>query len=195
MRRVLVRPQGQANWQRADEANFEDEAHLQRLLYENPGLIPFADLGEGISEPRVFVREAGLPGSGHTDLIGVDEGGGITIIECKLATNQEQKRKVVGQVLEYAAFLWQMSYDRFDRLFEKEYGPAGKAGLAELVAPEGDTEWSEDDFRGGIGSNLERGEFCLIIAVDRLNDELRRIIEYLNRRPDSGTTLYAVETG
>jgi len=195
MRRVLVRPEGQADWQRTEEASFKDEAHLQQLLYENPGLIPFADLGEDVPEPRAFVREAGLPGSGYTDLIGVDEGGGITVIECKLATNQEQKRKVVGQVLEYAAFLWEMSYDRFEKLFEKEYVRAGKPDLAELVAPDGDTEWSEEDFRGSISANLERGEFCLMVAVDRLNDELRRTIEYLNRRPDSGTALYAVETG
>ncbi len=195
MRKVLLRREGTASWQQAEEAAFQNEDHLQRLLYDDPRLIPFSDLGEGILEPRVFVRESGLPGSGSTDLIGVDEEGRITIIECKLATNPEQKRKVVGQVLEYASFLWQMSYDSFERLFEKAFRAAGKSGLAALVGPEGDSEWSEPEFRGNVQTTLEAGDFSLIVAVDTLNDELRRIIKYLNRRPVDGTTIYAVELG
>jgi len=195
MRKVLLRREGTADWQQAREAMFQDEDHLQRLLYDDPRLIPFSDLGEGMLEPRVFVRESGLPGSGSTDLIGVDEEGRVAIIECKLATNPEQKRKVVGQVLEYAAYLWQMGYDGFERLFEKQYRTAGKDGLAALVGPEGDTEWSEAEFRGNVQATLEAGDFSLIIAVDTLSDELRRVIRYLNRRPAAGTTIYAAELG
>lgn len=188
-----MRPEGQADWQRVDEASFRDEAHLQRLLYEDPVLIPFSDLGEAYTAPKTYVREAGLPGSGNTDLIGVDENGGITVIECKLATNSEQKRTVVGQVLEYAAFLWGMRYEDFEQLFEREYSGAGKSGLAELVASPEEGAWSEGDFRASVQSALDTGAFCLVIAVDSLNDELRRIIEYLNRTAGGGTTIYAVE--
>jgi len=156
MRKILLRSKGRKGWADLTEAAFRNEAHLHTLLYEDPRLIPFTDLGEGCPEPRVFVREAGLPGSGSTDLIGVDEQGRITIIECKLATNPEQKRKVIGQVLEYAAFLWRMSYERFDRLFEKECRQAGKPDLAQLVAPEDDPEWSEDEFRGNVETSLLR---------------------------------------
>ncbi|MFB3881901.1 MAG: hypothetical protein ACE149_11595 [Armatimonadota bacterium] len=193
MRKILLRSKGKKGWDQLAESAFRDEAHLQELLYEDPRLIPFADLGEGVPEPRVYVREAGLPGSGSTDLIGVDEFGGITIIECKLATNPEQKRKVVGQVLEYAAFLWRMSYDDFERLFEEEYRTAGKSGLAPLVAPPDDAEWSEEEFRANVESSLSVGNFVLVIAVDSLNEELRRIVEYRNRRSGDGETLCAVE--
>ena len=193
MRKMLLRGVGERGWHEVNQAAFKDESHLQQLLYEDPRLIPFADLGEGYPEPKVFVREAGLPGSGSTDLIGVDEQGRITIIECKLATNSEQKRKVIGQVLEYAAFLWQMSYERFEQLFSREFGAAGKPGLAQMVAPESDPDWSEAEFRGNVGTSLAQGDFTLIIAVDSLNDELRRIIEYVNRRPGDRTTVCAVE--
>ena len=195
MRKILLRQKDSNAWQHAEEAPFRNEAQLQELLYEDPSLIPFEDLGEGVVAPRVFVREAGLPGSGSTDLIGVDDAGSITVIECKLATNPEQKRKVVGQVLEYAAFLWRMEYDGFERLFEKECAASNAAGLAELVAPVDDAEWSEAEFRGNVESTLKNGDFCLVIAVDSLNDELQRIIEYLNRRQQEATTVCAVEVG
>jgi hypothetical protein len=195
MRKMLLRSKGERKWHDVSEAPFRDEAHLQKLLYEDPRLIPFADLGEGYPEPRAFVREAGLPGSGNTDLVGVDEQGRITVIECKLATNPEQKRKVVGQVLEYAAFLWQMSYESFEKLFARSLAAAGKSGLAQLVAPEDNSEWSEAEFPGNVEASLEKGDFTLIIAVDALNDELRRIIQYLNRGQRNGTTVCAVEVG
>src|SRR4051812_19155168 len=68
-------------------------------------------------KPAVFVREAGLPGSGYTDLLGVDGNGNILVVETKLARNDEVRRKVIGQVLEYAAYLWKMSFQDFDSLF------------------------------------------------------------------------------
>lgn len=195
MRKILLRDRNGKEWHEVTEAAFKSESHLHDLLYQDPRLIPFADLGEGHPEPRVFVREAGLPGSGSTDLIGVDEQGGITIIECKLATNPEQKRKVIGQVLEYAAFLWQMIYERFEKLFEREFRKVGKTSLPELVAPPEDAEWAEDQFQRSVQAVLESGDFTLIVAVDSLTDELRRIIEYLNRRSGGGQTICAVEVG
>lgn len=105
-------------WKKVMDRNCRDEAHLQQLLYESPDLIPIDELGEGTVGPRLFVKEAGLPGSGNTDLIGVDEGEDITIVECKLATNPDIRRKVIGQVLEYAAYLWQMTYDEFDGIIQ-----------------------------------------------------------------------------
>jgi len=116
-------------WKKVMDRNYRDEAHLQQLLYESPDLIPIEELGEGTVGPRLFVKEAGLPGSGNTDLIGVDEGGGVTIVECKLATNPDIRRKVIGQVLEYAAYLWQMSYDEFDGIVQHREGQS----LTELM--------------------------------------------------------------
>jgi hypothetical protein len=79
-------------------------------------------LRAGENAPRVFVHETGLPGSGSTDLLGVDSDGNVYIVECKLASNSEIRRKVIGQVLEYAAFLWNMPYEDFDQLFSRRKG-------------------------------------------------------------------------
>ncbi len=102
---ILVRKEKHGKWKKVRERKFEDEAALQNILYQSPEIIPIEKLGEDFLKPKVFIKEAGLPGSGNTDLIGIDEKGGITIVECKLATNIDIRRKVIGQVLEYAAHL------------------------------------------------------------------------------------------
>src|SRR5713101_6145307 len=94
------------NWRLATERSYGDESHLQKMLYDSPRLIPVPG-GEKVA--RFFLRAAGLPGSGNADLLGGTENGNIFIVECKLATNPEIRRKVIGQILEYAAYLWKMS--------------------------------------------------------------------------------------
>lgn len=191
---ILVRKKGEKEWKKVAERKFQDEAALQQILYESPDIIPIEKLGEQILKPKLFIKEAGLPGSGNTDLIGIDENGGITIVECKLAKNAEIRRKVIGQVLEYAAYLWQMDYEQFDGMCCK----AEKWDTKHLIEAmqekmrEG-KGWSTEDFRQNVVSTLEKGDFRLIIAVDALNDELRRIIQFLNSRGAGAPHIYAVE--
>jgi hypothetical protein len=190
---IRDRADGSTRWRKVEDRRYRDEAHLQQLLYESPDLIPLDELGGQNVAPRLFIKEAGLPGSGSSDLIGVDEIGGITVVECKLASNPEIRRTVVAQVLEYAAFLWRMSYDDFDTIVEKRE----KASLAELMGKRltetGDVpDWDEEAFRRATAETLQRGSFALIIAVDEVTAELRRTIEYLNSGP-LGFSLHALE--
>lgn len=192
---ILVRNKGKKEWQKVSEQRFQNEAELQNILYESPEIIPIEQLGENLPKPKLFIKEAGLPGSGNTDLIGIDENGGITIIECKLATNTDIRRKVIGQVFEYAAYLWQMTYDQFDDICCKAEKWEEKH-LADLIREkmEGTEEtWVEDDFRNNVASTLSGGNFRLIIAVDTLNDELRRIIQFLNSKGGNFSQIYALE--
>jgi len=139
------------------------------MLHDSPELIPLAT-DDAVA---VFIREAGLPGSGTTDLLGIDSTGNILIVETKLAKNQESRRKVVGQILEYAAYLWGMPYDDFDSLFARKRGKSILPILGEML-PELPMEQVRESIRG----NLASGKFQLLIAVDEINDELERIISY-----------------
>ena len=58
------------------------------------------------------------------DLVAVGAAGQITVVECKLAANPEIRSSVIGQVFAYAAGLWSLSYDEFDRLFTDRAGEA-----------------------------------------------------------------------
>jgi len=178
---ILVRRTGE-KWQRANDKKFADEAQLQKMLYEAPELIPPDD-----QSPAVFIREAGLPGSGHTDLLGVDADGNILIVETKLAKNSEVRRKVIGQILEYAAYLWEFSYEEFNELFLMRE----KKSIGDLLTAITGGE-PRDGFREAVTENLRSGSFHLFIAVDEMNDDLERIITYVSSR-GSGLKLQAVE--
>ena len=194
---ILVRKKGEGKrrWIKVKEQKYESEAALQDILYKSPEIIPIEKLGENLSKPRIFIKEAGLPGSGNTDLIGIDEKGGITIIECKLATNTEIRRKVIGQVFEYAAYLWKTTYEEFDNICCKAEKWTDKhlVDTMEVAIKGGVDEWRREEFVDNVTTILEKGDFRLIIAVDALNDELKRIIQYLNSRGEGSPKIHALE--
>jgi hypothetical protein len=179
---IVIRKQG-GKWEKTETVIFADEAQLQGLLYDSPELIPT----KVEDEAAVFTREAGLPGSGFTDLVGVDAQGNILVVETKLARNDEIRRKVIGQVLEYAAYLWGMSFDEFDRFFLHREGKS----LLELLG-EKDSAIDKDQVRQNVEENLSSGKFQLVIAVDTINPELEKIIAYVSSR-GSGLQLEALE--
>jgi hypothetical protein len=98
--RIAVRSAASGEWKLVESADYDDEAELQTLLAESPSLILVDEIREGISPLVVAVREFGLPGSGSTDLLAFSADGDVAVVECKLAANQEIRRKVVGQILE-----------------------------------------------------------------------------------------------
>lgn len=175
--KILIRKDNQSKWEPVDAAGYVVEAELQKLLAESPSLITIEEVREGASPLVVAVREFGLPGSGNTDILAFNSRGDIAVVECKLAANQEIKRRVIAQVLEYGAFLWNMPYDELNR---RIYSRRNK-NLAELVGEAaGDPEWDEEAFRTAIEDNLSKGSFILVIAVDEMNEELNRTMRYLN---------------
>jgi hypothetical protein len=188
--KILIRSATEKQWKAVQSADYKDEAHLQTLLASSPALIPVEEIIEGASPLLVAVTELGLPGSGNTDLLAFNSEGAVILVECKLATNSEIKRKVVGQILEYGAYLWGMSYEELDRRISPKTGKS----LLELVrsTPEG-SDIDEEEFRSGVKESLERGTLNLIIAVDDINAELSRTINFLNGCGKPAFTFHALE--
>src|SRR3989338_8787891 len=120
--KIMIKTNEKEKWQKVNEKGYARESELQEILGASPDLIPVGELGGGRKQIKVAIREGGLPGSGSTDLIGIDEDGNITVVETKLAQNEEIKRKVIGQILEYAAYLWQKPYEEFDDIFHRKLG-------------------------------------------------------------------------
>ncbi len=192
---ILVRKKNSIGWMKATEVPFPNEAKLQDILYRSPDIIPVEKMGDQVCKPRIFIKEAGLPGSGNTDLIGIDEYGGIMVVECKLAGNREVRRAVIGQVFEYAAYLWRMGYAEFDSMCckaEKWQGACLLEAMRQRMEMAGE-DWDGEGFEEAVAATLEQGDFRLVVAVNELNDELKRIIEFLNSRADNSAQIYALE--
>jgi hypothetical protein len=184
MPEILIRKMLDGEWKSVESVRYIDEAELQRLLEESPSLIPVTEIQAQPSKLVVAVPEVGLPGSGSTDLICLSAAGDIALVECKLATNAEIKRKVIGQILEYGAYLWGMGYDELDRRIQR----IRRKSMADLVidsikerpdSSQSSSEWNEEAFRENVRDSLAKGTFILIIIVDQINDELERIINFI----------------
>lgn len=173
-RRVLIRKSGERAWHAPSGTMYTDEASLEALLEESPSLLP----GPEEDKPLVVVRQLSVR-TGSVDLFGVSRSGAITVVECKLQANPEIRRSVVGQVFAYGAALWGLSFDELDRSFQlRKKMPLVEAVRAAL--PEGEPEWDESFFRNAVTENLATGRFRLVLAVDAITLELKRIVEYLN---------------
>jgi hypothetical protein len=181
MTRLLVRRDGESNWRTPEVSAYDNESMLQELLAESPKLLP----GLGTCSVATAI-EFEIPDTGYADLVVVDAGGRITIVECKLKANSAIRRQVVGQVFAYAAGLATMQYPQFDAEFTR----SGKMSIAEQLAVE---EAEHETIRDAITQNLETGRFRLIIAVDEITPELQRVVRYINHHTKSDVDLLAIE--
>lgn len=85
------------------------ERRLRDLIAGEPSLLP--EVGE---HPAAVSTEVPIR-AGDADVVVVDAEGEITIVECKLAKNREIRRAVIGQLFEYAAALWKLDIEDFER--------------------------------------------------------------------------------
>ena len=181
---IVLRRVGEP-WRRPPVGSYPNERGLQELLVESPTLIP----GVG---PAAAVDELHLPDGGSVDIVAVEPSGAVTLVECKLAANSEVRRAVVGQILSYAAALWQLPYDQLDSRFHQRAG-LSLSDAVEQVANEQESGWDAEEFRRAVADNLAVGSFRLFIAVDVITDELKRIVEYLNTHTTSELEVLALE--
>lgn len=114
-----------------------------------------------------------MPGAGSADVVVVDAEGEITIVECKLAKNPEMRRWVIGQLFEYAAALWKLDIEDFERSLAASGTPRTKP----FKDP---ARWKEATFRNTVSRNLTAGAFRLIIAVDEITERLERTVVFIN---------------
>jgi RecB family endonuclease NucS len=108
---VVIRDEDSGSERLVEESAVPTEAALHEVLTRHPGLVPAADLGFGRVATVGF--EASLA-SGSADLVLLDEDGRVCIVEVKKEGNPDTRR-VIAQMLDYAASLWGMSTGQFER--------------------------------------------------------------------------------
>jgi hypothetical protein len=175
--KILARTKPEKAWKLVESAAYDGEKALHKVLAESPSLISIQDVREGASQLVVAIREFPLQPIGYLDLLAFSADGDMALIECKLASNPQIKREVIGQALEYGSRLWQMNYEELDQKVRIREGKF----LSELMhATLGDVEWDEQGFRENVEAALSAGSFILMIVVDKVSDELSRIIHFVN---------------
>jgi hypothetical protein len=181
---VIMVKNAEGAWVAAQLTSYSDEAALQRTLLDDPSLIPGC-------AGAACVKELSVPGVGSVDLVCVDSEGEITLVECKLQKNSQVKREIVGQIVSYASGLQGTAFESFAAAFAARAGTSLLASVVTAAAADVDELW----FKSVVQDRLSTGAFRLVVAVDQINDELRRCIEYLNEHSSDHVRFMALELG
>jgi hypothetical protein len=174
-----------------DETPYASEDILQILLASYPDLLP----GDQITpeNPRRWLlisREVAVPGD--VDEIGrwsldhlfIDQEGMPTFVECKRASDTRSRREVVAQMLDYAAN--GIEYWAIDRLRQAAAETARSRGISldqeiqKLIGAQDEIEIEQ--FWQKVETNLHDGKVRLIFVADSTSKELRRLVEFLNKK-------------
>lgn len=183
---IIVQREG-ARAEIVSETRFPGEAELQRYVFENPEVLPIADIKEDV-QFTVLDKETPV-GTGYVDILGVDSAGELYIIETKLFTNRD-KRNVLAQVLDYGAAIWSSYQDpeAFLQMLDGRLSARG-ASLRELL--EQSFGEAAEEVEEGMRNCLQSGAFRFVILMDRVPSDLKTMIQFVNRH--SNFSVYAVE--
>lgn len=164
---------------------FEDEAKLQRLLEQHPGLV-LAGTSDGEDRSIWAIGyEVPVP-AGAIDLLLLDSTGHVWVVETKLAKNPEVRKQVVGQVLAYAADVATWGREDLEHHADGYLGAqTPPTTLRDLLAsrevegaPVGPQ--AADELIDLAIERLRKGDLTALIVVDELNTVLRRLVEFVN---------------
>ncbi|MDP3916158.1 MAG: hypothetical protein Q8R96_20710 [Bacteroidota bacterium] len=171
-------------------SNSYDESWIQNLCFQNPNLLPIDEIEPTFSGMIPICRELSTE-SGYIDLIYVNESGFITIGECKLWRNPEARRKVLGQVLDYAKDLSKWDYSKFE--IECIKSRKGEQNSLFEILHEFYPEIEESTFIDNVQNNLNKGRFLLTIIGDGIRENMEDLINYIHRNGNLNFTIALIE--
>jgi len=187
---IIVSKDGK-NAKKIDRSEFGAEDYLQRYVYDNPESIPLYDIKEDI---RLLVVSREFPtNSGPIDVLGFDRGGEIYCVETKLYKNPD-KRLVVAQVLDYGASLWHSYPDFADFTAQIDKYVVSKNGVSLLQRIKEFFALQDEEavaLLENVRANLGNGRFKFVVLMDKLHDQLKDLVVFLNQ--NSRFDVYAVE--
>lgn len=182
------------------EEDYASEQVLQQHLADHPNLLAGDQIDEETPRKWLFIdREYGISDRDEggdrwsLDHLFVDQDGKPTLVETKRSSDSRLRRKVVGQMLDYAAngtSHWSVDDIRVSfRERCNELGVDPDERLQEFV--DGDT--SEDEFWDTVEENLEEQNVRLLFVADEIPSELKAIVEFLYENMRGEVEVLAVE--
>jgi hypothetical protein len=152
-----------------------------------PIVVPVGQMVELIPGVQVAMEEFELPGSRVIDVVGVDARGDLTLGVTRLAQSPEIRQVCISRLLELASVLRrEVPFREFEqRILLLQGRPLDD--LVHDALPEKDrAAFDPRAFRLRLAQNLEQGRFRLVLAVDRVTEELDSFLDFL-RYSSEGT--------
>lgn len=173
-------------------SNEYNEDWIQNICFNHPEMLPIAEIEQTFNDMIPICRELSCP-SGSMDLVYVNEYGFIAIGECKLWRNPEARRKVIGQILEYAKDLSNWDYEQFEKACLNARKSPNQKSLYDIVRERSNTELDESSFVDAVQRNLHRGRFVLMVIGDGIRENMEGLSDFIQRYGNMNFTLALVE--
>ncbi len=154
------------------------EKWLQKQLHKHPSCLPIDEIEPAFGDLIPICMELSTP-HGAIDNVFLTPTGDIVIGEVKLWRNSEMRRMVVAQALDYAACIFSMNYEEFERaiLKNKSVSATGASSLYELADhPE---QLDEAAFVDTISGNLKQGRALVLVIGDGIRSETQQLMSLL----------------
>ncbi len=163
-----------------------NEAWLQGLLEDNPALIPSGEVN-GEYVPLVCIGREVPVGSGdmqgYIDNLYITPSGCIVVVETKLFRNQESRRTVVAQIIDYAKELQRWDCSKLNAVAKDyTYRKSGQSyKIIDLMAKRGYLSLSDEArLNDRINNNLQSASFLLMIIGDGIRTGVQQLADFLN---------------
>ena len=167
-----------------------NEAFIQKLAFEHPGCLPVSEIDRAYEGLIPVCCELNTP-AGPLDVLYVTPKGRLVVAEAKLWRNPEARRKVVGQILDYAKELSRWDYEDLQREVSRATGMKGNA-LFNIVAQQ-HKDVDEASFVDEVTRSLKSGRFLLLILGDGIREGVGAIGEFLEKAGNLEFTFGLVE--
>lgn len=173
----------------ADDTRY-DEAWLQELVFKHPECLPISEIDQSYAGLIAVCKELNTP-VGPIDVLYATPQGKLVVLEAKLWRNPEARRKVVGQILDYAKELSRWSYEDMQREVSRATKTTGNALYDIVAAHAPDTQ--EQAFVDEVSRSLRSGRFLLLIAGDGIREGVGAIADFLQQHGTLHFTFGLVE--
>jgi hypothetical protein len=170
-----------------------NEDWLQKILFEQPSTLPINEIDPSFQNLVPVCRELNTP-AGPIDVLYATPEGKLVILEAKLWRNPEARRKVIGQILDYAKELGRWTYEDLQREVAKatRIESGSPQDLYQIVSAQY-PETLEAQFIDAVARNLKRGEFLLLIVGDGIHEGVAAIADFLENHGTLHFTFGMVE--
>jgi hypothetical protein len=155
-----------------------NETFIQKLAFAHPQCLPVNEIDRAFEGLIPVCMELNTS-AGPLDILYVTPKGRLAVVEAKLWRNPEARRKVIGQVLDYAKELSHWDYEDLQREVSRATGRKGNV-LYQIVAdlfPETDEALFVDE----VTRTLADGRFMLLILGDGIREGVAAIAQFLEQ--------------
>ena len=167
-----------------------NEYKLQELLFCHPQTLPIKAIDPAYEGLVPICRELNT-NAGFLDALYANFLGKLVLVEFKLWRNQQARREVIGQILDYAKEVASWDYEDLQREVSLNTGMNGNV-LYEKVRKE-NSNLNEAEFVDNVSRHLKRGEFLLLIVGDGIREGVENIVDFVQRHSGLHFNLALVE--